>query len=155
MDFVVSKLAMSVCALLVVSVLGGVFRSEVLFCDVDELDALLKDLSTTLERSVWSGCEGSTEWRVPFLDEGGSIEVSFQNNTLMAKSDDRAAVCRPACEAHTWLWNGTALNSSCVRALDSCAPPVRAFSGRILEIHIQAVTLDNQDTLLAFVRTRA
>ena len=74
MDFVVSKLAMAVCALLVVSALGGVFESGFLFSEVDELESILRDLCATMEGAVLSGCESTTKWEVPFLADGGCIE---------------------------------------------------------------------------------
>jgi hypothetical protein len=152
MDFVVSKVAMSICALLVVSVLGGAVGNEVLFKKVDELDSILTDLSITLEKSVYSGCEGNTVWRIPFLSDGQSIDISVRDSSLSARAGERSAVLRPACDVHTWLWNGSALNRTSVEALDANAPSVSTYSGRALEIRNQVVAFENQNRVFAFVR---
>jgi len=155
MDFVISKVAMSVCALLVVSVLGGAFGGDVLFKKIDELDSILNDLSTTLERAVWSGCEGDTIWRVPFLSDGKSVNISVRDSVLSARAGQESAVLKPACDAHTWVWEGTALNQSSLRVLDASSPSVVTCSGLALEIRTRAVTLEDQNRILAFVSATA
>jgi len=153
MDFVVSKVAMSICALLVVSVLGGVLGNDVLFRKTGELDGILNDLSIILETSLWSGCEGNTNWHVPFLSDGENVDISVCDVEFSAKAGERSAVLRPACDVHTWLWNGSALNRTSVEALDSNAPSISTCSGRVLEIRIQVVAFENQNRLFAFIGT--
>ena len=152
MDFVVSKVAMSICALLVVSVLGGAVGNDVLFKKIDELDSILNDLSITLEGSVHSGCEGDTVWTTPFLSDGRSIDISIRDSILSARAGQKYAVLRPACTVHTWVWNGSALNRTIVEMLDANAPSVSTHSGRALEIKTQVVTFENQNRVFAFVR---
>lgn len=151
MDFVVSKVAMSICALLVVTVLGGVLGNDILFSEVDELDSILTDLSIAVERSVWSACEGRIIWRVPFLSDGTSIDVSVRGSVFSAKSGERSAVLRPACDTHTWQWNGTSLNATCVSILDASSPVAIASSGHALEIRTQMIAYEDQSRILAFV----
>ena len=151
MDFVVSKVAMSICALLVVSVLSGVLGNDILFSKVDELDSILIDLSIVVERSVWSECEGRTSWRVPFLSDGASIDISVRDSVLSAKSGDRFAALRPACDTHTWQWNGTSLNATCVSILDASSPMATSSSGHALEIRTQMVAYEDQNRIFAFV----
>lgn len=151
MDFVVSKVAMSICALLVVSVMAAVLGNDILFKEVDELDSILMDLSVVVERSVWSGCEGSTVWRVPFLSDGESIDISVRGPVISAKSGDKSAVLQPACETHTWQWDGTSLNATCVSVLDASSPLTIASSGHALEIRTRMVTYEDQNRIFAFV----
>lgn len=151
MDFIVSKVAMSICALLVVSVLGGMLRSDIFVDEPDELESILTDLSMTLERAAWSGCETKTAWTVPFLTDHDIIEVSISSSTVSAGSGDRRVAVSPACEIHTWSWNGSALNATVVRHLDDISPAVRSVSGQAMEIWTQSVSFENGYRVFAFV----
>jgi len=155
MDFVVSKVAMSICALLVVSVLGEVLGDNALFRNADELDSVLNDLSTTLEASVWSGCETDIVWRVPFLSDGENIDVSVSDFVLSASSGQISSMLKPACDPHTWVWNGTALNRSSLEVLDIKALAVKTCSGLALTIQTRVISFENQDALFVFVSAAA
>ena len=155
MDFVVSKVAMSICALLVVSVLGGVLEGNVLFRNTDELDSVLNDLSTTLENPVWSGCEVDATWSVPFLSDGTSISISVDDRALSARAGEKSAALKPACDLHTWAWDGTGLNRSSIAILDAKALPVESCSGFALEIRARLISFENQDRIFIFVSAAA
>jgi hypothetical protein len=151
MDFIVSKVAMSICALLVVSILGGMLRSDIFVDQPDELKSILTDLSRTLERAAWSGCEAKTAWTVPFLADHDTIEVSVRSSTVSAESGDRRVAVSPACEIHTWSWNGSALNASVVQHLDDISPAIHSVSGQAMEIRTQSVSFENGYRIFAFV----
>lgn len=152
MDFVVSKVAMSICALLVVSVLGGVLESDILFRDFGELESILADLSIAVERSAWSGCEGVAIWEVPFLPDGENVEISIRSTLFHASASGRSAALKPACEPHTWVWDGAPLNLSAVSALDASSPATKARSGQAIEIRTWLVSYENSESLFVFVR---
>ncbi len=151
MDFIVSKVAMSICALLVVSILGGMLRSDIFVDERDELKSILTDLSRTIERAAWSGCEAKTAWTVPCLTDHEIIEVSIHSSTVSAESGGRTVVISPACEIHTWSWNGSALNASLVQYLDNFSPAVHSVSGQAIEVRTQSVSFENGYRMFAFV----
>jgi len=151
MDFVVSKVAMSICALLVASVLSGVFGNDLLFRGVDELDSILTDLSITLERSAWSNSEGTTVWEIPYISNGDTVFISIQASILRASSGERSAIAVPGCEAHTWTWNGTSLNSTSVRSLDESSFQIESSSGHALEIEAKEIRYENGNVMFVFV----
>ena len=155
MDFVVSKVAMSICALLVVSVIGGVLGDNALFRNADELDSVLNDLSTTLDASAWSGCETEIVWMVPFLSDGKNIDISVSDFALTASAGQKSSVLKPVCDPHTWVWNGTALNRSSLTVLDAEAPTVRTCSGLVLDIKTCVIAFENQDAVFVFVSAAA
>jgi len=151
MDFIVSKVAMSICALLVVSVLGGVIGDDMLFDKPDELRSTLANLTIVLERVAWSNCEGWTVWRVPFLSNGDCIDISIRPSALRAHSEGRSVMTVPACAVHTWTWNGTSLNRTMMEDLDESSPTLESSSGHDIRIETKTVRYENGDLLLLFV----
>ncbi|MGQ9587684.1 MAG: hypothetical protein ACUVT7_04795 [Thermoplasmata archaeon] len=151
MDFVVSKVAMSVCALLVLSVLAGAFSSE-RFVEKDaELESVAEDLSLLAERIWRSGSEIRMTWAVPFLSTGEGVEITIENSVVWAKSATDLAVRKPSCGLHTWAWDCSELNSTTARELDSHARQVNARSGQSLELRTEHVLFESQTKLMVFV----
>lgn len=151
MDFVVSKVAMSVCALLVVSVLAGAFSSE-RFVEKDaELESIAEDLSLLAERIWRSGSEVKMTWVVPFLSTGEEVEMTIENSLIWARSATDLAVRMPSCGLHTWAWDNSELNSTMAKELDSHAHEVKARSGQSLELRTERVLFESQTRLMVFV----
>jgi len=151
MDFIVSKVAMSICALVVVSVLGGVLGNSPLTRGINELESALIDLATAIERSISSRCEEITTWRVPFLSNGESMNVSIGCSVFRAWSGSSSAALKVACAVHTWDWNGTSLNSSTMETLDRESSAIVATSGRTLEIRTYVIMFEEREVPSAFV----
>ena len=151
MDFIVSKVAMSICALLVASALSGVFGDELLFSRANELDSILANLSTTIERSAWSNSEGTTVWKIPFLSNGDTVVISIQGSNLRASSSEKSEMMSIGCEAHTWAWNGTSLNSTSVKALEESSPPIESCSGHGFQIEAREVRYENGNAMFVFM----
>jgi hypothetical protein len=149
-DFVVSKVAMSICALMVVAVLAGVFDRDA-FVDRDhELSGVLDRLSGLVDRAATSSSEFTTGWIVPLSFDGSSIVVSIRAGAVSAESGGRTAMTQPACGLHTWTWDGRGLNSSSICEMDKSSPQLRFESGMTILIRTILVTLENEPRYLVF-----
>lgn len=151
MDFIVSKVAMSICALTVASVLGAFFGDELFVNENDELERILADLSATAHSAILSQSEGAAIWRVPFLSNGDTISMSVDETEFRAICGEEMAILRPPMAIHTWSWDGTELNESAVEALSETSRPACSSSGHALEITTRLVSYENDQKLLAFV----
>ena len=150
MDFVVSKVAMSICALMVVAVLAGVFDRDA-FVDRDhELSGVLNRLSGLVDRAATSSSEFTTGWRVPLLSDGCAIVISIRAGAISAESGGRTTMTQPACGLHTWNWDGRGLNSSSICEMDRSSPQLRFESGMTILIRTILVTLENEPRYLVF-----
>jgi hypothetical protein len=149
-DFVVSKVAMSICALMVVAVLAGVFDGDT-FADRDhELSGVLHRLSDLIDRAATSSSEFTTGWRIPLSSGGNPIVISLGAGSVSAESDGRTAMIRLACGLHTWTWDGRGLNLSAVYEMDRSSPQLRFESGMTIQIRTILVTFENEPTYLVF-----
>lgn len=150
MDFVVSKVAMSICALMVVATLAGVFDRDA-FVDMDhELSVLLDRLSDLVDRAATSNSEFTTGWKVPLSSDGSPIVISIRAGSVSAESDGRTAMTQQACCLHTWNWDGRGLNSSSICEMDRSSPQLRFESGMTILIRTILVTLENEQRYLVF-----
>lgn len=152
MDFIVSKVAMSICALLVVSILGGLMSgSSVTNKDID-LSRILDDLCYTIEEAGGSGAYGSLLWRAPSMPDGEGVRFELSSDVVRAVCGGHSEVRKPPCAIHTWAWDGSGMNMSRVAGLDDAEPLMGLESGEQLFICPQRVLLDNEYVLLVFVR---
>ncbi len=150
MDFVVSKVAMSICALVVVAVLAGVFDRDAFVDRHHELSSILEDLSGIVDRAAISNSEFSTAWRVPLASDGNPIVISIRAGSVSAECEGRTAAAQPSCGLHTWSWDGRDLNSSSVYEMDISSPQLSFGSGTTILVSTILVTLENEPKLLVF-----
>lgn len=150
MDFVVSKVAMSVCALLVVAILAGLADPDN-YVDADsELEACLEDFCSLAELGVLSGCEMKTLWRAPVLSTGDEVVMNIWDGTVSASTRDGRVLKQPQFGIHTWAWDGSSLNASTVETLDSADPGFKARSGDSISIETRTVLFEDSPTLMVF-----
>jgi len=151
MDFIVSKVVMSVTALLVVSILAGLLSPDK-FADLDtDLEGVLEDLSSIIGRMAMSACEVTITWTVPFLSTGGEVLVTVHHSILSGSSDEQSVRMQPVFELHTWSYDGSMLNSSAVNALDDSSEGVECRSGQKFTVCTASVQFDNGSRLLLFL----
>ena len=155
MDFVLSKVAMSICALLVLSILSGALGDRVLFDESSELASIAKDFSIAVERSAWSGCEETLIWDVPFVSNGDCVNMTIRTSAIQVRSGEKSIALTVACEIHTWAWNGSALNQTAIRALDNASAPLRTMSGNAIEIRTLTVRYESSERLFVFVKAHS
>lgn len=150
MDFVVSKVAMSICALTVVAVLAGVFDRGAFVDREIELSEILDRLSRLVDWAAKSGSEFTTGWGIPLSSDGSPIVISICGGVLSASSGGRTAMRQPACGLHTWSWDGRGLNKSSICELDRLSPQLKFESGMTILIRTILVNLENEPKYLVF-----
>ncbi len=151
MDFIVSKVVMSITALLVVSMLGGLLSPD-RFADLDsDLARILDDLSSIVSRAAMSASEVTITWAVPFLSSGGEVLVTVHHSILSGCSGGQSVRAQPTFELHTWPYDGSMLNASAVHALDASSDDVECSSGQRLKICMASVQFDNGSRSLLFI----
>ncbi len=151
MDFIVSKVVMSVTALLVVSILAGLLSPDKFVDSDNDLVRVLDDLSSTIDRIAMSASEVTITWTVPFLSSGDEVLVTVQHSILSGSSNDRIARLQPVFELHTWSYDGSVLNTSTIEALDLSSDGIGCRSGQRLTISTAPVLLENESKLLVFL----
>lgn len=152
MDFVISKVAMSLCALMVAGVLSGCM-DPANFVDADrELDAVVERLCGLVDRAVLSGSKSSIAWQVPCLSDGKEVRLLICSGTVAAEAGDWRSLGQPVTGIHTWRNTGAAMNTTGLRLLDEASGELEARSGDRLLLTTEQVLLDNSPTFLAFVQ---
>ncbi|OGS56204.1 MAG: hypothetical protein A3K60_08810 [Euryarchaeota archaeon RBG_19FT_COMBO_56_21] len=151
MDFVVSKVAMAVSALLVAAVLAGVLDDS-MFVDRDqEIARVLSELCRLVENAHDADAEIDLLWSVPMMPTGAELKVTLDGNRILGESGGFRAVAQPMCEYHTWRPTTDCLNRSIVEERDSSAPVVDAYSGQVLRITAAELLVDSSEELMVFV----
>jgi hypothetical protein len=151
MDFVVSKVAMAICALLVVAVLAGVFSEGALVGRTRGFEHILNEFCDLIERACAKGSEGSIAWSTPFLQSGESVTISIHKGTVLLESAEGSDARRPSHGLHLWHSDGRPLNLSMVEALDECAGCLTFESGQDMNIVAESVTFENERHIFVFV----
>jgi len=151
-DFVVSKVAMSICALMVAGCLAGIVETSFGPDPGDDLSEILDDLQATISRLASNGGGSATAWTVPALPSGGTVHIVFGDGSALARSEDasRAVETRP--EVHTWAWDGLPLNMTRVDELDAGSRLLEAWTGQSVTVSTAEVLMDDDREVLVFVR---
>ena len=153
MDFVISKVVMSVCALLVAGILSGLIGMTGTLDNRSELKGVLKEFAGLVERTARSGAEAVVEWTVPTLSDGGKIKMTITSVAVSGEAGGHKYTYQPAVTLHLWSYVGTALNATEVSLLDKAAFPIDSGSGEVVRILTEMVTFENEPSLFAFVGT--
>ena len=151
MDFVISKVAMSVCALMVASVLGPILVSYDDHGASTELDMVVLKLSRSISAAMVEGLETVFRLSLPTTSSGSVIRLEARSGGLLASSNDENVICRPCADLHLWDWNGSAMTSSEVDSLDLAHKERVAVSGDIVIAATRWIPIDSTLSLLAFV----
>ena len=151
MDFIVSKVVMSIAALLVVSILAELLSPDK-FVDLDsDLVRVLDDLSSIIGRTAMSASQVTITWTVPFLSTGGEVLVTVHQSILSGSSGGQRVRVQPIFELHTWSYDGSMLNTSTINALDDSSEDVECRSGQKFTICTTSAQFDNGSRLLLFL----
>lgn len=151
MDFVISKVAMSICALVVAGALSGCMDPRNFVDPSAELDDLVREFCGLVDRMVMSGSACSLTWEVPSLANGGGATLLIDQGMVSAEGCGETSVGRPVSCLHTWKNTGASLNASALELLDSLADGLGARSGERVFLTTELVLLDNEPRYLAFV----
>ncbi len=150
MDFVVSKVAMSICALMVVAILGGMFDKEN-FVDADaELENIVHDFCSVADLIALAGAESIVSWLVPFASDGEPVMIKIDGILVRADCGHESAVGQPISPVRTWKYDGQSLNTTQLDELDRTRIILEASSGQSIGLESRIVTVDNQNRMFVF-----
>ena len=150
MDFIVSKVAMSICALLVVGILGGMFGPGGFLDSRTELSSVVDQFCATADAVALSPGESSVSWTVPYASDGTVIVLELDGSLVRASWGSQRAVGQPACDIRTWSLESGELNSTELAVLDESMPELEASSGQTIEIMSRIVLSGNEELRLVF-----
>ncbi len=150
MDFVVSKVAMSICALLVAAVLGNIYGDGA-FRDVrGELEGVAMDLIAVASAPLDARTECTASWEVPYLSAGEEVSVVVSAESIRVFTSSVVVMIATPFAMHTWSWDGSPLNDSLVAELDGRAPKTTASSRGTITIAATEITVGNEPELMVF-----
>ena len=151
MDFVASKVGMSVCALIVSSILVAVYEDTNGASVENELDGIAREIADDLSSISLGGVRSRTVDEVPWLATGEVVDVALCMDSLMLRCRGSSVCVALAHGVHLWRWNGTCLDLADIEALDSMAAPLEASSGDFLETVVENVEVDGTEMSMVFV----
>jgi hypothetical protein len=150
MDFVISKVVMSICALMVAGILGGMFSANPLLDSQGELTSVADEFRSVADSAATSMAHVSMTWIIPFTSSGGRIHFELERSIVRMDSGSDKVVVRPICDLRTWACEGAALNSTELEALDRDSPKLIAYSGDTLELDSRPLLINNENRILVF-----
>jgi len=154
-DFIISKVALSVCALLTVAVLSNVFDRDRFVPTDAEVRRIVNDLCETIDSAYVGGAEKSISWLVPRLPDGKDVGICLSGGLVRGDVDGHSFVAKPIALVHTWAWDEGRLNGSLIKNLDNSSEDIHAVSGEAFVISSMVASVDNDQMLLVFVRKAA
>lgn len=150
MDFFISKVALSICALMVVAILGGVADRDRFTDPGDEVERILGDLCDATSMALGGGSEGAVLWKVPTLSSGDALVLTLDHGLVICQLGGRSFICEPPCYIHTWRWDGSELNRTTLDGLDGRSDRLTVVSGDCLCMTTVTILLENEPTLTVF-----
>ncbi|UCE90935.1 MAG: hypothetical protein JSV90_05780 [Methanobacteriota archaeon] len=153
MDFVISKVSMAVCALVVASALWPALLYGHDATDRVELEDLVWGLCESLANAMVKGLETDIELSLHTTASGALIRLEMRPESVMMSSGAATVVCETCSELHLWPWNGSVLESAEVERLDLAHGTCVAVSGDTVMVSTRWVPLDSVPTLFAFAWT--
>ncbi len=153
MDFVISKVAMSICALLVAGGLASVLTGSEINSSRTELSEIISEFCDLADCAYMSGSQGSIEWSVPTMSDGSRIVVTVDESSVRGESSDTRVVLRPSCDLHSWPWDGSRLNESAISDNDANSKEEVFESGDGIVIRTVLLQVGNESELLVFVNS--
>lgn len=154
MDFIVSKVAMSVCALMVAALLAGAFSSDRLYDRSSEVELVLREFCGTADGALKTGKECTVGWQVPFASSGDAITISVRHNRVSASADDELAILEPLSPIRTWEPVTRQVNLTTLDELDNQAPEASFRSGETVELSTILMTIEDKTALMVFCSRR-
>ncbi|HEX9908058.1 MAG TPA: hypothetical protein VGB78_06270 [Thermoplasmata archaeon] len=152
MDFVVSKVALSVCALILMGSVLGVFQGQNLLGQDDDLRDIAANFARLAESLLSQSSQALVAWEVPFSVWEEVIDIELGGDLVSVSSHEGFAVVQLSKAIHTWRWNGSGVNMTELRDLDSEAPELRVSSGTVIELAAILIPVENEQTTMLFAR---
>ncbi|UCE80940.1 MAG: hypothetical protein JSV94_00405 [Methanobacteriota archaeon] len=152
MDFVISKAALSICALLVASVLGQTLSEPPTSSELRGLEAVADHIDDLLSVLAGVDCEITHAYDVPSLSTGSTITLIFRTGGVEISSEDAQVTISSRMRIHLWEWNGTELNRSIIDGLDTNHDSLVVVTGDQLRIFATHIPVQSVSMYMTFVR---
>jgi len=150
LDFVVSKVALSICALLVVAVLGNVYGPGA-FRDLEhELEGVAMDLVSTASAMFDALAESQLSWDAPRLSAGEEISVEVSEGFVRVSSGPSSTAVATPFLIHAWRWDGSPLDEVLVQGLDADTPSTVVRSDGSMTLSTSLVPVGTELELMVF-----
>jgi hypothetical protein len=150
-DFVISKVGLSVCALISASVLGAVFSDSGVDDRRQELRVILQRMCDLISSAAVAGGDSVRMFCIPSLSTGEPIRTTVTVDGAIMSSGTASEIDHPCTRIHLWHWDGRELNDSVITALDRSYGETTAHTGETLEIFAMSVMVDGIHQVLVFV----
>ncbi len=147
----ISKVGLSVCALISASVLGAVFSDSGVDDRRQELRVILQRMCDLISSAAVAGGDSVRMFCVPSLSTGEPIRTTVTVDGAIMSSGTASEVDHPCTQVHLWHWDGRELNDSAITDLDRSYGETTAHTGETLEIFAMSVTVDGMQRVLVFV----
>jgi hypothetical protein len=151
MDFVMSRIGLSVCALISVSVLGAAFAEHELDDKRQELRTAVQRLCDTMSAAALGYGDSVTTYTVPWLSTGEAIQATVTTDGTVMSTGALSEVDHPCTQIHLWRWDGNELNNSVIAQMDAACGGFTASSGASLDIVGMSLMVDGTPRMLVFV----
>ncbi|HUV61757.1 MAG TPA: hypothetical protein VMW71_06290 [Thermoplasmata archaeon] len=151
MDFVISKVGMSICALLVVSVLGQSLYESSTTSEMDALEGIVRLFDHFLFNCVRGGEDVDCLYRVPHLPDGALVCMTFHPGGVIASSENARVYAETCCPLNLWDWSGDELNQTVLGEMNRDCDPIESTSGDGLLIQVRCVPIQSVPCRMAFV----
>jgi len=148
---VVSKVVMSVCALLIAGTLTGIVNASLSPDPENDLGDILASLQRTVSAIAAHEGECTVTWEVPTLPSGATVGLYIRECDATACAEDADMTVEIMPELHPWAWDGQPINWTRVEELDRVITCFEARSGDELALSCRWVLVDDSDELLMFV----
>lgn len=147
----VSKVVMSICALLVAGTLAGAVENALDPSQGCDLEHILTQLQGKVSAMCASGGEWAMAWPVPSAPSGVLIRMSFAPGSVAVSAEGVTRTAETWPVLHTWTWDGTPMNSTRAAELDRTSAILSFVTGYSVQLSSRLVLLDDSEELLAFV----
>ena len=151
MDFVISKVCLSISALLILASIGqtldGVLSTE----ERRDVEAIASRFEGLIRTLLERGDETVHIYIVPSLATGAAVTMTMRTSGVEVSSGHvRSDIMLPH-PLHLWIWNLTDLNRTQVDELDSSSGHLVAVSGDTLRIEMARIPVQGVAIAMLFL----
>lgn len=143
---------MSICALMVASVLAALYVPRDLNDAASDVAAALDGFAAMADGLLMTGAESSVSWQVPFTSRGEVIIIETNGRFLSASDGATRCMAEPRTPIRTWTLTAPHMNRSEIAEFDKHAATVSFSSGECVELFTAFATIEDQEELLVFCR---
>ena len=151
MDFVISKVCLSICALLMLASIGQTLDGALSTEERRDVEAIASRFEELVRTLLERGDETVHIYRVPLLATGAAVSMIIRTSGAEVVSEHAKSDVMFPYPLHLWEWNLTDLNGTDVEELDSSSRPLVAVSGNPLRIEVARIPVQSVPTVMLFL----